>query len=138
MASPHTINLDESLSVWHSPTPLTVTPADGHDQYGLSTGHRFHRIVQRIEQIGRVCWGTNHVQFIEREERAEDKEEVSITEENLDMEDEEDGMGCDHDEPEDEEDMLFVEPGQERILVWDLLGEGFMKEVAEIGWQILN
>ena len=52
------------------------------------------------------------------------------------MEDEEDGMGCDHDEPEepgDEEDMLFAEPGQEGISVWDLLGEGFMKEVAGIG-----
>jgi hypothetical protein len=38
---------------------------------------------------------------------------VSITEENLNMEDEEDGMGCDYDEPEVEEDMLFAEPGQE-------------------------
>ena len=112
--------------------------ADSHDQYSLSMARRSHRITERVERIGRVCWGTNHVQFIEQEERAEDKEEVSITEENLDMEDEEDGMGCDHDEPEDEEDMLFVEPGQERISVWDLLGEGFMKEVAEIGWQILN
>ena len=63
---------------------------------------------------------------------------MSITEENLDMEDEEDGMGCDHDEPEDEEDMLFAEPGQEGISVWDLLGKGFMKEVAEIGLQFLN
>ena len=62
---------------------------------------------------------------------------MSITEENLNMEDEEDGTGCDHDEPEDEEDMLFAELGQKGISVWDL-GEGFMKEVAEIGWQLLN
>ena len=53
------------------------------------------------------------------------------------MEDEEDGMGCDY-ESEDEEDMPFAEPGQKGISVWDLLGEGFMKEVAEIGWQLLN
>jgi hypothetical protein len=64
---------------------------------------------------------------------------VSITEENLNIEDEEDGMGCDHDEPDepdepgDEEEMPFAEPGQEGISVWDLLGEGFMKEVAGIG-----
>ena len=63
---------------------------------------------------------------------------MSITEENLNMEDEEDGIGYDHDEPEDEEDMPFAEPGQEGISVWDLLGEGFMKEVAEIGQQFLN
>jgi hypothetical protein len=31
--------------------------------------------------------------------------------------------------------MPFAEQG---ILVWDLLGQGFMKEVAEIGWQFLN
>jgi hypothetical protein len=76
--------------------------------------------------------------FIEQEEREEDEEEVSITEENLNMEDEEDGIGYDHDEPEDEEDMPFAEPGQEGISVWDLLGKGFMKEVAEIGQQFLN
>jgi hypothetical protein len=169
-ASPRTINLDESLSVRHSPTPVTVTQdlppcsspmpfppdpdhlpprsspmplpddADSHDQYSLSMARRSRRITERVERIGRVRWGTNHVQFIEREEREEDEVEVSITEENLNMEDEdeEDGMGCDHDEPEDEEDMPFAEPGQEGISVWDLLGEGFMKEVAEIGWQLLN
>jgi hypothetical protein len=47
----------------------------------------------------------------------EDEEEVSITEENLDMEDKEDGMGCDHDKSEDKENMLFAEPGQEGISV---------------------
>jgi hypothetical protein len=54
------------------------------------------------------------------------------------MEDEEDGIGYDYDEPEDKEDMPFAEPGQEGILVWDLLGEDFMKEVVEIGQQFLN
>ena len=54
------------------------------------------------------------------------------------MEDEEDGIWYDHDEFEDKEDMLFAEPGQEGISVWDLLGEGFIKEVAEIGQQFLN
>jgi hypothetical protein len=108
--------------------------ADGHDQYGLSTVRRSRRITERVERIGRVRWGTNHVQFIEREEREEDEEEVSITEENLIMEDEENEMACYHDEPEDEEDMPFAESDEEGISVWDLLGEGFMKEVMEIGW----
>jgi hypothetical protein len=115
-----------------SPMPLP-DDADGHDQYSLSTARRSRRITERIERIGRVRWGKNHVQFIEREEREEDEEEVSITEENLNMEDEENGMGRDDDELEDEQDMPFAEPGQEGISVWDL-GEGFMKEVAELGW----
>ena len=100
MASPCTINLDESLLVRHYPTPVTVTQdlpphsspmlllddADGHDQYSLSMAHRSHQITECIERIGRVCWGTNHVQFIKWEEGEEDEEEVNITEENLNME----------------------------------------------------
>ena len=149
MASPRTIDLDESLSAWHSPTSVTQdlpcsSPmplpdgADGQDQYSLSAVCRSRKITERIEQICRVRWGTNHVQFIEWEEREEDEEEVSTTEENLNIKDEENGTEHDHDEPEDEEDMPFAKPGQEGISVWDLLGEGFMKEVAEIGWQFLN
>ena len=53
------------------------------------------------------------------------------------MEDEEDGMGNDGDELEDE-DMPFAEPGQEGISVWDLLGEGFLKEVADLGKYLIT
>src|SRR5271155_2579716 len=56
VASPRTVNLDESLSARHSPTTVTVRQdlpprsspmpllddADGHDQYGLSTVRRSH------------------------------------------------------------------------------------------------
>jgi hypothetical protein len=150
-ASPHTVDLDESLSARCSPAPVTQDPppprsspmpllpnTDGGHQYGLSTARRSRRITERVERIGRVRWGTNHVQFIEREEREEEEEEEEdevaiIAEENSNMEDEEDGMGHDDDELEDEEDMPFAEPGQEGISVWDLLGEGFWKEVAELG-----
>ena len=37
------------------------------------------------------------------------------------------------DELEDEEDMPFVEPGQEGVPVWDLLGEEFLIEAADLG-----
>jgi len=106
--------------------------ADGRDQYGLSAQRRSHRITERVERIGRVRWGTNHVQFIEREEREEEEEEeASIA---GDVEGEEGGMGHDDDdELEDEEDMPFAEPGQEGISVWDLLGDGFLNEVADLG-----
>jgi hypothetical protein len=152
--SPHTIDLDKSLSTQCSPTPetrdlsphssakLLLPDADGrdqHDSYGLSTQRRSQRITERVKQIGRVRWGTNHVQFIEREEREkreedeeEDEEEVSIAE---NMEDEEEHGD---DELEDEEDMPFAEPGQEGVSVWDLLGEGFLIEVADLGKFILS
>jgi hypothetical protein len=106
------------------PSPVPLLP-DADDQYGLSTQRQSRRIAERVERIGRVRWGNNHLQYIEREEDEE--------EEDLNMEDEEDGMGHDDSELEDEEDMPFAEPGQEGISVWDLLGHGFLKEVAELG-----
>ena len=143
------IDPDESLSAQRSPTPVVedlsrlrsspmplLPDADGHDQYGLSTQRRSRRIAGRVEQIGRVRWGTNHVQFIEREEREEreeDDEEASIA---GDMEDE-DVMGDESDELEDE-DMPFAEPGLEGISVWDLLGEGFLIEAADLGKYFLT
>ena len=36
------------------------------------------------------------------------------------------------DELEDEEDMPVAEPGQEGVSVWDLLGEGFLIEAADL------
>jgi len=110
-------------------SPIPLLPG-GNDQYGLSTQRKSRRIAEHIERIGRVRWGNNHVQFIEREEREE--------EENSTLEDAEDEMELDDSELEDEEDMLFAEPGEEGISVWDLLGEGFLKEVTELGRLLLN
>ena len=136
---PHTVDLDMTLSAQHSPTletqdppppprssPMVLPVTDGRDQ---SSQRRSHRIAERVKQIGQVRWGTNHVRLIEREEREKDDEEAGI---EGDVEDEEDGMGHDVDELEDE-DMPFAEPGQEGISVWDLLGDGFLKEVADLG-----
>jgi hypothetical protein len=119
-----------------SPIPL-LPDADGCDHYGLSTLRRSRRITERVDQIGRVRWGMNHIQFIEREEREESEDEVD--EENWKMEDGEDGSGNlnDDNELDDEEDMPFAEPGQEGISVWDLLSEGFLKEVRELGRLLL-
>ena len=140
--SSHTIDLD--MSVPRSPTPesqdlrhprsspmLLQPDADGHDQYGLSTQRRSHRLSERVDRIGRVRWGTNNVQIIEREDREEEEEEEDV----LGDMDREDGMRDDDDDDklEDEEDMPFAEPGQEGISVWDLLGDGFLKKVADLG-----
>lgn len=59
-------------------------------------------------------------------------------EENSNMEDEEDGMENDVNELENEKDMPYAEPGQEGISIWDLLSEGFLKEVTELGQLLLK
>ena len=115
------------MSLWFSPVPF-LPGAD--DQYGLSTQHQSHQIAECVERSGWVCWGkNNHLQFIKREEEEEEEEEGEG--EDSKMEDEEDGMGHDDSELKDEEDIPFAEPGQEGISVWDLLGEGFLKEATE-------
>ena len=150
LASPHTIDLDKSMSVRYSLGPVTqdlppphsspiplLPDVDAGHQYGLSTQRRSHQITEHVEKVSRVRWGTNHVQFIEREEEEEEEEEeASITEENSNMEDEEDRIG--HDDELEDEDMPFAEPGQEGVSVWDLLGRGFWKEVTELGQLLLN
>ena len=100
----------------------------------LSTTRRSQRVAERVNQIGQQRWGTNHVPFFER---GEDPEEEEISEDDLvaDGDDSEDN-NIDEDSElwEDADDvMATAEPGQEGISVWDLLGEGFLHEVSQIG-----
>ena len=76
-ASPRDINLDESLLVQCSltpvtqdlplrsfPIPLLPSDADDHDHCGLSTRRRSCRITECVKRIRQACWETNHVQLI--------------------------------------------------------------------------
>jgi hypothetical protein len=57
-----------------------------------------------------------------------DKEE----EEDPDMEDEP-ISDSDIASEEEEDNEMFAEPGQEGISLWDSLGEGFLREVSQLG-----
>ena len=48
---------------------------------------------------------------------------------------EEDRISGDEDlqDADDEYEMPSAEPGQEGVSVWDLLGEGFLKETSRLG-----
>jgi hypothetical protein len=113
-------------------------PSVSHDKYGLSNLRRSRRIAECVERIGRQRWGSNHVrQFIvdddeERDEEDEVVEENQVTEEDRVMED---YISSDEDFQEDEEEyaMPSAEPGQEGVSVWDLLGDGFLKEASQLG-----
>ena len=76
-------------------------------------------------QVGQQQWGSNHVrQFILDEEESYQEEEEELS----DKEEYSDGL-----EQDDEYVMLGAEPGQEEVSVWDLLGEGFLKEALKLG-----
>ena len=65
----------------------------------------------------------------------EESDEEEEEEEDLDMEDE---PISDFDIASDEEDddEMFAGPGQEGISLWDSLGEGFLREVSQLGMSL--
>ena len=104
-------------------TPTHANTTKNHDNYGLSKLQHSHCIMNYVDQVGQQWWGSNHVrQFIlDKEESDQEEEELSNEEEYLD------GL-----EQDDEYVMLGAEPGQ-GVSVWDLLGEGFLKEASKLG-----
>ena len=93
--------------------------------YALSNLHHSRRIANCVEQIGQQWWGSNPgVHFVnqshEEDEYKEDGESVS----NFD---------ADGDEGLEGDDELAAPQGQEGISLWDILGEGFLKEASQLG-----
>jgi hypothetical protein len=74
------------------------------------------------------------VQFVNNGEESnkEEEEEEKEKEEEEEEEDMEDKPISDFDD-EDDDDDLFSGPGQENISLWDSLGEGFLREVSQLG-----
>jgi hypothetical protein len=58
--------------------------------------------------------------------------ESNEEEEEEEEEDMEDEPISDFDD-KDDNDELFLGPGQEGILLWDSLGEGFLREISQLG-----
>ena len=94
--------------------------------YGLSNLHQSRQIADGVEKIGQQQWGSNPpVHFVNNGEESDEEEE-----EDMDMEDEpisESDIASDEDDDE-----MFVGPGQEGISLWDSLGEGFLRKVSQL------
>ena len=101
----------------------------------LSTTRRSQRVAERVHQIGRQRWGTNHAQYF-TDERGDDLAEEEVAEDDLAGGESGDEGNIYVDEELSEEDddiMAIAEPGQEGVSVWDLLGESFLQEASRIG-----
>ena len=91
------------------------------------------RIAEGIEKIGQQQWGSNaSVHFVNDREESDDEEEEDIEDDepNGDF-----GVASDEDleGSEDDDDEPLAGPGQEGILLWDSLGEGFLIEASQLG-----
>ena len=124
-------NLDEVLT---NDDALMGENPDG-EVYGLSKLRRSERIANHAEKISQQQWQSNDiVHFVHDKELEESDEE----EEDIEFEDEEPVSDLDVDsdeglEGDDDEDKLIAGQGQEGISVWDILGEGFLKEASQLG-----
>jgi hypothetical protein len=109
-------------------TPTHTNAAGGHNDYSLSKLWHSHRITDYVNRIGQQQWGFNHVwQFILDEEESDEEGEEG-EQELSDKEEHSASFEQDNDYM-----MLGAEPEQEGVLVWDLLGEGFLKKASKLG-----
>ena len=107
------------------PTLAHANAAGTDGDYGLSKLQCSHHITDYVDWVGQQWWGSNHLWYFivdEEEEEEEEEEELSNKEDYSDSF-----------EQDDEYVMLGAEPGQEGVSVWDLLGEGFLKEALKLG-----
>src|ERR1700678_1631717 len=122
-AGPLGLTHDHEDIVMDHPAPsISPRPDNDAEVYGLSNLRRSRRIADGVEKIGQQRWGSNaSVHFVNDEE-----------EEDPDMEDEPISDSDIASDEEDDDDM-FAGPGQEGISLWDSLGEGFLREVSQLG-----
>jgi hypothetical protein len=104
--------------------------------YGLSKLRRSQRIAKRVEIIGQQRWGSNGPADIRGESDEEELEEDDTEDELIGDFDinvaSDEGL-----EGYEDDDEMFAGPGQEGISLWDSLGEGFLKEVSQLGMSLL-
>jgi hypothetical protein len=105
----------------------------------LSFARRSNRISERTRDVAEQRWGNGHLRHeILRSNggggyRSEDEEDVDLNMTgNEDSDDEDD----DEDKEGEDDDDLFAESDVTGISAWDLLGEGFEREVASIGMSL--
>jgi hypothetical protein len=129
------------------PDELTHTPEpnsgieDGFAD-ALSFAHRSNRIAERTKDVTEQRWGNSHLRDeISRSDhsggsdRSEDEEDVDMNKTGDEDREDDDEFREDDDEfrEDDDEDDLLFESDVAGISAWDLLGEGFEREVASIG-----
>jgi hypothetical protein len=110
----------------------------------LSSARRSNKIAERTRDVTERRWGNSHLRDeIPKSDRGggsdrcEDEEDVDLDlnmtgDEDSGDEDSDDEDSNDEDREEDDDD-LFAESGVTGISAWDLLGEGFEREVVSIG-----
>ena len=101
--------------------------------YGLSNLRRSRRIADGVEKIGQQRWGSianAPVHFVDNREESDEEEKKEDIDDDESISDF--NVASDEEDQEDEDDM-FAGPGQEGISLWDSLGEGFLREVSQLG-----
>jgi len=118
---------DEDLPIINEePTPIESANSGGHsdsDGHVLSTVWHSNRIASKVAQVCQNCWRSGHQELIQEDDSS------------CEMDTDGESLG---DEETDGENTNWwrirsTAPGEEGISLWDLLGQGFLKEASELG-----
>lgn len=105
-------------------------PTSDPEVYGLSKLRRSGRLANCVEEIAHKRWGSKPgAHFVNDKEESDEEDEEDI-QDDVSVADSDGDEVLEGDEDDDE---LFAAPTQEGISLWDLLGEGFLKEVSQLG-----
>jgi hypothetical protein len=122
---------DQDIVMDPSTAEVFSAPNDEEPEaHVLSAPRRSSRIAAKISELQKRRWETGHQKLTQEDEDTPDEAEGDGHTWNIgDAWNGED----DNDESEDEEDELMsATPGLEGISLWDILGEGFLKQVSEL------
>ena len=89
----------------------------------LLTVRHSNCIASKIAQVCQNCWGSGHQELVQEDDLSGkmDTDGESLGDEETDNED------------TDWQRIMSAAPGEEGISLWDLLGQGFLKEASELG-----
>jgi len=112
--------MDEEPSPIESANSGGDSDSDGHV---LLTVQHSNRIASKIAQVCQNHWGSGHQELVQEDDLSSkmDTDGESLGDEETDNED------------TDWRRIMSAAPGEERISLWDLLGQGFLKEASELG-----
>ena len=115
-----------------TPTPEANSGIEDGFADALSFAHRSNRIAERTKDVAEQRWGNSHLRDeIPRSDHGggSDSEDEDV---DMNMTGDEDREDDDEFREDDDEDNLLFESDVTGISAWDLLGEGFEREVASI------
>ena len=108
------------------------------DSHVFSTVWRSNCIASKVAQVCQNCWRSGHQELIQ-EDTSSDEADMAGESPNNESSDKADtaSESLNNEETDDEDTdhrgIISTVPGEEGMSLWDLLGQGFLREASKLG-----